>query len=300
MILRSHILGCLLGTAVGDAAGLRCEGLSPRRARRLYGDEVAPTLLLGRGMCSDDTEHTAMVARALAESNGDPERFEALFARQLRPWLLTMPAGIGLATLRACLRLLVGVGPSRSGVFSAGNGPAMRSALLGVCTNNENECRELVRRSTRVTHVDPKAEEGAWVVAEAAGLAARGSRATPLEFIENMTTKLQGGELRECLDALCQSLRAGHAPAEFAETQGWTDGVSGYINHTVPAALGCWAATPGDVRQSVTSAVLLGGDSDSVAAITGAIAGANIGDAAVPREWLLRLVEWPRTVKWLE
>ncbi|MCO6042487.1 ADP-ribosylglycohydrolase family protein [Aeoliella sp. ICT_H6.2] len=300
MTLRSHILGCLLGTAVGDAAGLRCEGLSPRRARRLYGDTVQPTLLLGRGMCSDDTEHTVMVARALAQVCEDPDEFEAMFARQLRPWLLTMPAGIGLATLRSCLKLLVGVPPSHSGVFSAGNGPAMRAALLGVCAKSEQECRELVRRSTRVTHTDPTAEEGAWVVAEAARLAVCGRGATPLEFVENIEGQLQGDELRRCLGGLCQSLKTGLTPAEFAQSQGWSRGVSGYVNHTVPAALYCWVATPNDFRQAVTSAVHLGGDADSVAAITGAIAGANLGAEAIPREWIDRLGEWPRNVKWLE
>ena len=60
----SHILGCLLGTAVGDAAGLRREGLSKRRAQRMYGQRpIRPDLLFGRGLCSDDTEHTVMVGR---------------------------------------------------------------------------------------------------------------------------------------------------------------------------------------------------------------------------------------------
>jgi ADP-ribosylglycohydrolase len=50
-----HILGCLLGTAVG----LRREGLSRRRAVRMYGGSpLSPTLFLGRGFWSDDTEHT--------------------------------------------------------------------------------------------------------------------------------------------------------------------------------------------------------------------------------------------------
>lgn len=165
MNLSQHILGCLLGTAVGDASGLRREGMTPQRAHRLYGTDVSPKLLAGLGMCSDDTEHTVMVARALALANRDADRFERLLAGQFKRWLLAAPAGVGLATLRACLKLLVGFGPSRSGVFSAGNGPAMRSALIGVVSQSDTECEELVRRSTRLTHTDPKAEEGAQVVA---------------------------------------------------------------------------------------------------------------------------------------
>src|SRR5262249_40889645 len=56
------IIGCLLGTAAGDAIGLPVEGLSPRRQRRLFGEIDSHRLLFGRGMTSDDTEHTCIVA----------------------------------------------------------------------------------------------------------------------------------------------------------------------------------------------------------------------------------------------
>ena len=57
------VTGCLLGTAVGDALGLACEGLSKARQRRLYPDLAGYHFLFGRGMTSDDTEHTCMLAR---------------------------------------------------------------------------------------------------------------------------------------------------------------------------------------------------------------------------------------------
>jgi len=63
--LQSKLQGAILGTAVGDAIGLPREGLSPRRASRLFGDPpLGHRLLLGRGMVSDDTEHTCMTAQA--------------------------------------------------------------------------------------------------------------------------------------------------------------------------------------------------------------------------------------------
>lgn len=157
-----HLLGCLMGTALGDAVGLRREGLSRQRAKRMFDNrQFKPDLFLGRGFCSDDTEHTQMVARALILSERNPRKFELAFGRQLRWWLLTIPAGIGLATLRACIKLTVGLDPTRSGVFSAGNGPAMRSAIIGVWAKSEAELQNLVRGSTQLTHTDPKAEEGA-------------------------------------------------------------------------------------------------------------------------------------------
>lgn len=300
MDLYPHILGCLLGTAVGDAAGLRREGLTPRRARRLYGDSVSPGLLWGRGLCSDDTEHAVMVARALALADRDLVQFERRLAGELRHWVATVPAGVGWATLRACLKLLLGFGPQRSGVYSAGNGPAMRAAILGICATSDEERRGLVHRSTRLTHTDPKAEEGAAVVAWAASLAVNGESETSAEFLRHAMDVVRGDELRMRLENAAQELAAGRTPAEYVKMQGWTRGVSGYVNETVPAALYCWAASPSNFRQSVVNAVLLGGDTDTVGAITGAISGANLGYAAIPSEWIAKLAEWPRTVAWME
>ncbi len=296
----ANILGCLLGTAIGDAVGLRREGLSRQRAMRMYGGPpLKPNLLFGCGFCSDDTEHTLMVGRALALSASDPKQFERELAAQLRRWFLAMPAGVGFATLRACLKLLVGFGPQHSGVASAGNGPAMRSALLGVCAESEAQLVALVGASSRITHTDPRAEEGALTVARAARLAAVGGTRTPEEFIADIATITRGEELRGSLHAAASALTENKSCLEFAEARGWTNGVSGYINHTVPAALYCWAKSPQDFQQCIENAVLLGGDTDSVAAIAGGICGANLGADAIPAEWIGRLREWPRTVEWM-
>ena len=93
------IVGCLIGGAVGDALGLICEGLTPRRQQRLYGDITRYSFIFGKGMVSDDTEHTCMAAQALLASGGDVSLFEKDFARRLRFWLLGCPAGIGQAVV---------------------------------------------------------------------------------------------------------------------------------------------------------------------------------------------------------
>src|SRR6516162_1299842 len=114
----SKLAGLILGTAVGDSLGLPREGLSRRRARRLFGGPpFRHQLLLGRGMISDDTEHTCLVGQALLRAPDDAERFGRALAWGLRLWLLGLPAGVGLATLRATVRLWLGFPPSRSGVF---------------------------------------------------------------------------------------------------------------------------------------------------------------------------------------
>ena len=65
------VLGALLGCAVGDAIGLPYEGLSKRRGIRLLGAPDRHRFLFGRGMVSDDTEHTCMVAMALCQHPAD-------------------------------------------------------------------------------------------------------------------------------------------------------------------------------------------------------------------------------------
>ena len=92
------IIGCLLGTATGDALGLPYEGLGEKRARKLFPDVTRHHFLLGRGMVSDDTEHTCFVAEALILAHSDPNQFEKILARSLRWWLIGLPAGVGFAT----------------------------------------------------------------------------------------------------------------------------------------------------------------------------------------------------------
>ena len=65
MNAREAIFGCLLGTAVGDALGLPCEGMTPQKQRRYFGEIVGHRLFFGRGLYSDDAEHTILVAQAL-------------------------------------------------------------------------------------------------------------------------------------------------------------------------------------------------------------------------------------------
>jgi ADP-ribosylglycohydrolase len=286
------IAGCLLGTAVGDALGLPVEGLSPRRQRRLFGEIRSHRFLLGRGMISDDTEHATMVAQALIAAGGDPRRFSRGLRSKLRWWLLGLPVNVGLATARAILKSYAGLG----GVWSAGNGPAMRSAILGVCYGDDPErLRAMVRAAARVTHTDPQAEWGALAVAVAASC-------EPAELAPRLRALLQdeGGELLALLRDAERSAAAGETTAAFCARQGWERGVTGYTLHTVPAALHAWMRHPRDFRSAIAGILDCGGDADTTAAITGAVAGAHVGKAGIPAEWLGGLWEWPRGVPWIE
>ena len=101
MTLDKAIIGCILGTAVGDALGLPDEGLGPLRGKKLLGQPDRHRLRFGHGMVSDDTEHTMYVVRSLVTSKFNPDQFERHRARSLRWWLTGLPTGVGFATLRA-------------------------------------------------------------------------------------------------------------------------------------------------------------------------------------------------------
>lgn len=300
-----RIAGVLLGTAVGDALGLPREGLSRRRAERLFG---APPLkhrfIFGRGLVSDDTEHACMTAQALLRYANDPTAFAGSLAWRLRFWLLGLPAGIGSATLRGTLRLWIGFPPNRSGIWSAGNGPAMRSPILGVYLGDDlDHLRAFVRASTRLTHSDPRAERGALLIALAAHYGSRNNPETvrAAEFLRVARRALLEAddrllELLACLENHCER---GSTLGEFADALNLQRGVSGYIYHTVPVVLYAWLRWPGQFRRAVEEVIALGGDTDTTGAITGALVGATCGAAGIPVEWLKGVWEWPRSVTWM-
>lgn len=298
--LHQHLTGLLLGTAVGDALGLPAEGLSRRHIERRWPGPWRHRFLFGRGMCSDDTEHTVFVAQALLAYPEDPVGFQRCLAWKLRLWLLGLPAGVGLATLRAVLKLWVGFPPGRSGVFSAGNGPAMRSAILGAYFADEPaKLRTFVSAAARLTHTDPKAETAALAVAEAAAWAVNQSE--PLEkFLRRLPALGQDEEWRTLCRKLSEALSRGAAAVSFTSELGLGNGVSGYAYHSVPVALYAWLRHPEDFPAALKAAFDCGGDTDTVGAIVGALAGASCGEQGIPAAWLEGIWEWPRSTTFLK
>ena len=296
--------GCLLGAALGDARGLPWEGLSRRRQKRMRAYLGEFELIAGRSMCSDDTDHACMVAQALAVSAGSPRRFVSSLAWRLRFWLAGLPAGVGFATLLAILKLWLFIPPQFSGVRSAGNGPAMRSALLGIAFSESDPLLVMhVSASSAITHTDPRAQFGALVVAVAARSAMRGE--IPEEYLFHLERFAApfgdaGKELVDLAQRAAASAAAGEQTVAFAASIGCERGVSGYMYHSVPVALHAWLANAGNLETAIESVVACGGDTDSVAAIAGGIVGAGVGRAGIPESHLARLWDWPRGAQWIE
>ena len=302
--LESIFAGVLLGTAVGDALGLPRENMSAARAKRWWRSEpLRHRFILGRGMVSDDTEHTCLVAQALLASGGISEQFGIELAARLRWWLAACPAGLGRATLLGTLRLWCGYHPANSGVYSAGNGPAMRSAMLGIWAGEDVDyLRTLVHISTHITHTHPDAEHGALAVALSARFAARNRTAhfNPHELLAELKHHMPVGAMSGQLDLVARHLASNSTPEVFAAELGCRQGVSGYVLHTVPAALFCWLKFPHEFPTAVEQVIQLGGDTDTTGAIVGALAGVVHGATAIPPAWLDGLWEWPRSVDWMK
>jgi ADP-ribosylglycohydrolase len=296
------IEGVLLGTAVGDALGLPAENLSPQRIKRRWKGEWRMRFIFGRGMISDDTEHTLMVAQALLAHGDDVASFQRALAWKLRWWFLALPAGVGLATAQACLKLWLGFPPGSSGVTSGGSGPAMRSAIIGAFFANKPKARkEFVEASARLTHRGWQAETAALAVAELVALIAaedqRILRAS--DVLPMLRTLSPQDEWHKALSQMEAAMDASESVAEFAHGLGLQKGVTGYSLHVVPVGIYAWMRHDSDFRVALTEALSCGGDTDTVGAILGALCGASGGSETIPKEWLDRTWEWPRSVNFI-
>jgi ADP-ribosyl-[dinitrogen reductase] hydrolase len=274
---KDRLTGTLLGTALGDALGLPCEGMSARRIARRFG-RVDRFHLLGRmGFVSDDTEQSALVAQSLARHPDDPDACIRAFRRSLLGWFWRLPWGVGLATVRSCFKIMIGF--RTSGVRSAGNGAAMRAAVVGAFFHDRpGQRRALGEALARVTHTDDRAVQGALFVAE---LVAAGPEEARKVVIDP--------QLGAALDQAVALAAKGATTAEAAEILK----TSGFVVHTVPFALFCLLRFGDRPLEALQESISAGGDTDSIGAILGAWLGARHGEPGLPGEFLSKIADGP-------
>ena len=260
-----------MGTALGDALGLPCEGLSSRVIARRFAPLDHFALIGDTGFVSDDTEQSALIAQALCE-RGD-EAMLRNFRRSLLGWFLRLPFGIGVATIRASVRLLLGL--KRSGVYSAGNGAAMRSAIIGVCFDHRPERTRIARLLAEVTHTDPRAVEAAVFCADVAA-----NEPTPIQYVNEPTLRA----------ALLKATALAHS-TDSVEAVATVLGTSGFVLQSVPFAWFCFQRF-GASFNAVQQAISAGGDTDTNAAIVGAWVGSR-APHVLPGELIERLAPGP-------
>lgn len=282
-----RIAGVLLGTALGDALGLPMEGMAGAAVRRRFPRIEGFALLGSTGYCSDDTEQSALVAQSLARHPRDRDAAVRAFRRALLGWFLRLPWGIGLGTLRACVRIVLGF--RRSGVRSAGNGAAMRAAIVGAMKRERSERVAWSDAFAEVTHVDARAVQGARFVAELAGQLVHGAHAGDDAAAGSALEVVDQAELRSAL-VRARELAARGAGIEAAATE---LGTTGFVVHSAPLALFCFLRCGSDPMRAMALAIHAGGDTDTHAAIVGAWLGARHGLRGLPAPLLARLQGGP-------
>ncbi len=284
-----RLRGTLLGTALGDALGLPAEGMGARSVARRFG-RMDRFRLIGRtGFVSDDTEQAAILAQSLARHPDDLEACVKAFRRSLLGWFARLPWGVGRATVLSCLRILLGISPS--GVRSAGNGSAMRSAILGTFFADDPRRRaEFGRKLAEVTHRDERAVEGALFVAEmAAMLARRGPGDSLADAFSRARSVVTNPQLGESIDLAASLADRGAGTFEAAEACG----TSGFVVHTLSFATFAFLSHADAPMKALGETISAGGDTDSIAAIVGGWLGALHGETGLPADLLGRIHDGP-------
>ena len=269
-------IGALAGAAVGDALGAPHEFMPAGTYTTMF-----PTPVLGGtgemtgggsfgwapGEFTDDTQMALALAESLLEHGGFVP--DAVWARW-RAWASTA-RDIGITTSRSLAHAdWRDVSSSDRG---AGNGALMRAFPLALAflDATDDAVRDVVLRQAALTHTDPAAGWGAWIAVEMMRFAIHGDD----PFVE----------LPRLLDDLPDDVRPGYAEI-LAPT--WTPDQAAPSNGSVWGCLAqaVWAVrTTTSFEDAVVAAVSLGGDADTVACVTGAIAGALYGVQAIPSRW---------------
>jgi poly(ADP-ribose) glycohydrolase ARH3 len=281
--------GCLLGVAVGDALGQPVEAFPAERLRREFGEirDFMPgdprlPMPLGAGQWTDDTQMMLDIARSIIRCGRvDPADIAREFVADHEAQGIRFS---GFTVKYSLQRLRKGIPWERSGLSdeqTAGNGSAMRVAPVGLLYGQNPEgVVEDARLSSIITHRHPEAVAGAVVVAY---LVARATAGTlqPNTILDETLAVLGpcrvADNLRRAQELLDQDVETASALR--------TLGTTGYVVHTVAAAVYCFLQTPDDFERAVIAAVMGGEDADTTAAVTGAISGAYNGEEAIPSRW---------------
>lgn len=313
--LKAKFVGALLGTFAGDALGMPVEGWSAERIARTFGQvedlrsaavwlrgysalsglltdpaHALSSVRLGRGRYTDDTQMMIGIAESLVGCGGfdvadmarrfvdnfDPRRGYAAGAMKALRGLRH-----GLPWNEVGQRLFAGGG-------SFGNGAAMRVAPVGVLyCHDAGELRRVAELSASITHAHPLGKEGAALQAFAVACAARLEPSQGLdssEFLRNVRSFVRRDceEFQRKLCSIAVLLQRQSSATEIADTLGNDVTAHG----SVPAALYSFLAHPGSFKDALVCGVSLGGDTDTIGAMAGAIAGAFHGVEAIPRDWM--------------
>lgn len=318
-----RVAGCLHGLLIGDAMGCPVEGWTPAEIAEEFGvlrdmREIPGARWRPRGLHSDDGQQALAVVDALCSDPEHPERKFAELMVQLREAAPQRAGRYGLhrgvgRNFRATVRGLRGsnvADPLAHALPTAGNGAAMRIAAVGLWWRDAPELRDdRAAVLSAVTHRDMRGIAAAQTIAIAVAQAFAPepmpvlTRALPLAVARAQTAareRLDLGADPRFLDALtelvaqrrhCDDLDellagiAARAPTAGFDRDRRCEPTSGFAACSVLTALAI-VDLARDFEQAVITAINLGGDSDTIGAMVGAVAGARWGLAAIPPRWL--------------
>lgn len=280
--------GCLLGLAVGDALGAPYEGLT---GADIYFHFGTPDVLVKNPSgdtlyYTDDTEMAIGVAETLTDcGTADEARLVRAFAENYHP-----ERGYGQGARRVIERMCRGKDwrALAATIFpggSFGNGAAMRVAPVGLLFAGDPDAvwREAAA-SALPTHTHPVGIEGAQVLALAVALLVESETFDRKAFYRALLARATTEEFRWHLE-MAAKLRPGASVSGLGSTL--------HAHRSVVTAIACFANTLGDFELAAGLAISLGDDTDTVAAMAGALVGAFGGTAAIPAGLLAKLEDGP-------
>ena len=297
-----HACGALIGMAIGDALGMPSQTLSRVDIVRHYGkiaDFVAPfddhpvSHGLSAAEVTDDTEQTLLLAARLINGNGTLD--ETLWAEDLIAWEADVRKRglrdlLGPSTKAALEAMLSGTTPAEAGRHGTTNGAAMRIAPVGVATPSSslNTLVDQVELACRLTH-----NTGEAIAAAAAVASVISSGIDGLSFDAALSRALKAAELgqkrgyaegnrqisRNISEAVAYA-RTGVSVEKFVDKVG----TSVASHEAIPAAFGVVILAGGDPWKATLIAANIGDDTDTIGAISGAMAGACVGVSGFPAE----------------
>jgi poly(ADP-ribose) glycohydrolase ARH3 len=282
--LRTKFFGSLLGAAIGDALGASREGHALASRHEL---EAMPRILRPLRY-TDDTHMTIGVAESLVECGGfDGAHMARCFVDNYlkEPW-----RGYAPGPPRVFSLLRRGAEWDKAAVHvypggSFGNGAAMRAAPIGLLFwDNHSRLKEVAYQASLITHSHILGREGATLQALAVALAVAEDPAKPLDvqsFISRLLEFATQDVYRSKIARFASLLKRSDDRETVVRQLG--HGVEAF--DSVPTAIFAFLAHPQDFVSTVIYAVGLGGDTDTIASMAGAISGAYLGIDAIPSEW---------------
>ena len=277
---RDRYHGCLIGLACGDALGGPFEFLTREQMDADHPNGVhtftgGGWLDLAPGEITDDTQMTLAIARSLAET-GEIDIDD--IAQRFVAWMASDPKDIGNTTRASINLLAAGVPWSEAGAqvaraagkSSAGNGAVMRCAPVAMRLPTDADARRTASVDvTRTTHADPHCTDSAVVL---------NTLIAHLLTGDDLETAIDAGRSEATQHAVRQAM------AVRTDTSREEIRSGGYVVDTLQAAV--WSVlTTSSFEDAVVVAVGLGGDTDTTAAVAGALAGALYGIDAIPVAW---------------